>query len=79
MIFKEIVGSCFTTHKGKTIGILCGLSFGVLILVLGFWKGIFLSLCIGAGFWIGSFYDRKENFLSFLDKLLPDGIRSKVQ
>jgi uncharacterized membrane protein len=79
MTFKEFVSNCFTTHKGKIIGVICGFTFGTLILVLGFWRGIFLSLCVGIGFWIGSFYDRKENFLTFLDKLIPDGIRSKVQ
>ena len=79
MTIKEIVVSCFTIHKGKTIGILSGLAFGILILALGFWRGIFLSLAIGIGCWIGSFYDRKESFLTFLDRILPDGIRNKIQ
>jgi uncharacterized membrane protein len=78
MTLKEVVDSCLTVHRGKTIGVLCGLTFGIVILTLGFWKGIFLSLCIGIGCWIGSFYDRKENFLTFLDKILPDGIRNKI-
>ena len=72
MTVKEIVLSCFTVHRGKTIGFLCGLTFGILVLTLGFWRGLFLGLAIG-------FYDRKENFLAFLDKILPEGIRNKMQ
>ena len=79
MTVKEIVLSCFTVHRGKTIGFLCGLTFGILVLTLGFWRGLFLGLAIGIGCWIGSFYDRKENFLAFLDKILPEGIRNKMQ
>lgn len=75
MTIKEIVVSCLTAHKGKTLGIVCGLLFGILILTLGFFRGIFLSLCIGAGYWIGSFYDKKENFLAFLDKILTSGFQ----
>ena len=75
MTIKEIVVSCLTTNRGKTIGIACGLIFGILILTLGFFKGLFICLCIAAGYWIGSFYDRKDNFLVFLDKILPNGYK----
>ncbi|HHY81445.1 MAG TPA: DUF2273 domain-containing protein [Clostridiales bacterium] len=76
---KEFLASCFVNHKGKIIGLLCGLIFGILILTLGFWKGILLLLCIALGCWLGSFHDRKENFLAFLDKILPDLIKNKMQ
>lgn len=36
MTLKEIVVSCFTKHKGKTVGILCGLLFGIIVLLIGF-------------------------------------------
>ena len=79
MTIKEIVVSCFTTHRGKTIGFLGGLVFGILFLMLGFWRGLFLSLAIGIGCWIGSFYDRKESFLTFLSKMISDGIHNRKQ
>ncbi len=77
--FRDIIEACFTTYKGRTIGIICGLLFGLLVLLLGFWRVIFVALCILLGYWIGSFRDRKENFHAFLDKILPDGIRNKIQ
>lgn len=76
---REWIETCFTTYKGRTIGIVSGLIFGILILSLGFWRGVFLALCAGIGYWLGSFRDREEDFLSFLDKILPEGIRNKMQ
>lgn len=75
MTIKEIVVSCLTIHRGKTIGLACGLLFGILILSLGFLKGLFLCLCIAAGYWIGRFYDKEDNFMVFLDKILPNGYK----
>ncbi|HHT65831.1 MAG TPA: DUF2273 domain-containing protein [Clostridiales bacterium] len=71
--------TCFTTHKGRSIGVVGGLILGILILSLGFWRGIFLVLCAAIGYWLGSFRDKEESFLSILDKILPDGIRNKMQ
>jgi len=62
-------------HKGGIAGILLGLLFGVLVLTIGFWKSIFLVLCICIGYWLGSSVDKKEKFLDFLDKILPKGFR----
>jgi uncharacterized membrane protein len=77
--FQEWITAFFSGCKGRTIGILSGLLLGILILTLGFWKSVLLALCIGLGYWLGSFHDRKENFLAFLDKILPNGIRNKMQ
>ena len=74
----EWLENSFTNYKGRFIGVLLGLIFGILILTLGFWRGIFLCLCTGVGYWLGSFRDRKESFLTFLDKILPEGIRNKM-
>lgn len=62
-------------HKGKVIGILLGLAFGILVLSIGFWQTLFLSLCIYIGYWIGGMTDKKEKFMAFLDKILPTGFR----
>ncbi|MDI9513228.1 MAG: DUF2273 domain-containing protein [Caldicoprobacterales bacterium] len=75
MTLKEIVVSCFTKHKGKTVGILCGLLFGIIVLLIGFFRSLFLLACIGIGYWIGNLHDKQESFLAFLDKILPNGLR----
>jgi len=62
-------------HKGKIIGILLGLVFGILVLSIGFWQTIFLSICIYIGYAIGGMTDKKEKFMAFLDKILPTGFK----
>lgn len=62
-------------HKGKIIGILVGFIFGILVLSIGFWQTLFLSLCIYVGYWVGGMTDKKEKFMDFLDKILPTGLR----
>ncbi|MFU0801222.1 MAG: DUF2273 domain-containing protein [Xylanivirga thermophila] len=58
-------------NKGKVFGILIGLIFGILILSIGFWRSFFLILCVLIGYWIGYSRDNGENFLDFLDRILP--------
>jgi uncharacterized membrane protein len=72
MTIKDLLGSCWTLHRGKTIGFSCGLIFGILVLSLGFWRAVFLGFCVAVGCWIGSFYDKRESFIAFLDKILPN-------
>ncbi|HOB20143.1 MAG TPA: DUF2273 domain-containing protein [Candidatus Atribacteria bacterium] len=75
MTLREIVVSCLTNHRGKTIGMTSGLLFGILVLLIGFFRSLFLAICIGVGYWIGRLYDREESFMAFLDKILPNGLR----
>lgn len=75
MTIGEIVVAYFKKNKGKSIGVLCGLLFGVIVLIIGFFKSLFLAVCIGLGFWIGNLHDKQENFLAYLDKILPNGLR----
>ncbi len=72
MTIKEVIHACLTEHKGKSIGLSSGLAFGILVLTLGFWRAFFLGLCLALGGVLGSFYDRRVNFLAFLDKILPN-------
>ena len=44
------------SHKGKIIGISIGLFFGILVLTVGFWRSLFLALCVAVGFGVGSLY-----------------------
>lgn len=76
---KEFLMLSFKKHRGKIIGLLCGLLFGIFILSLGFWRGLFLSICIAVGYCIGRLYDKEENFTASLIAILPENIRNKFQ
>jgi len=76
---RDFIETCLTLYKGRTIGIFCGLLFGLLVLLLGFWRVVFVALCVAVGYCLGSYRDKKESFITFLDKILPGGIRNKTQ
>lgn len=57
---------------GKIIGMAIGLIIALIFIIFGFFKGLFIILCITAGYFIGKVYDNnKEDFYEFLNKILP--------
>ncbi|MDR3593005.1 MAG: DUF2273 domain-containing protein [Negativicutes bacterium] len=68
-LFEEI----WQQHSGKIIGISLGFLLGVLIISFGFFRTLFVMLCVVAGFVIGKRIDEKEDIMDILDKLLPPG------
>jgi uncharacterized membrane protein len=76
---KEFLTLSFEKHRGKIIGLFCGLLLGIFILSLGFWRSLLLAICIAVGYWIGKMYDKEENFLASLIAILPENIRNKIQ
>ena len=66
---KDTLLKILKEHRGKLIGGVAGLIFAVLVLLLGFWKSLFIALCVGVGVYLGSLGDGKgERMLKFLDK-----------
>ena len=62
-------------NKGKIIGIGTGLFFGILVLTVGFWRSLFLALCVAVGFGVGSLFDKDNKFRDFMERILPTGIK----
>jgi len=60
-------------HSGKIIGASAGLLIGILILTFGFFRTLFVLVCVIAGYIIGKKIDEKEDLMDILDKLLPPG------
>lgn len=60
-------------HSGKIVGATAGLLIGILIITFGFFRTLFVLLCIVAGYIIGKKIDEKEDLMDILDKLLPPG------
>jgi len=48
---------------------------GIVILVFGFFKALFVILCVVIGYYIGKIVDNKESIREILDRILPPGIR----
>jgi len=63
------------THRGQIIGISLGLLVGVLILTIGFFRTLFLAICVGIGAFFGTKNKFRSKLFEVLDKILPDIFR----
>ena len=59
-------------HRGKTIGVLLGLLESILFVTFGFWRTVFIAICIGIGYLIGKQLDENKNFDSWLKQMFKD-------
>jgi len=74
-VVRDNLTALIKANKGRIIGIGIGLLFGILVLTVGFWRSIFLALCVAVGFGVGSLYDKDSKFRAFLERILPTGIK----
>ena len=70
---REMLEELWQTHKGRIVGMAVGLLFGLMVLILGVFKTLFLLVCAVGGYLIGKKIDQKEDLLEILDKILPPG------
>lgn len=49
-------------HRGKTAGVILGLAASVLFVTLGFWRTIFIVICLALGYLIGKRVDEHHSF-----------------
>lgn len=59
----------FERHRGKIIGVTLGLAFGWFAIVYGFWKALFVAICVGTGYFVGKRIDERVDLGSFFDRL----------
>lgn len=69
---KEVIFEFLAKNKGKIAGVFLGLIFSILVLVVGFFKTIFIIFCSMTGFYLGSRVDNKEDILDIIQKLIPN-------
>lgn len=55
-------------HRGKAIGLILGLIAGILVINYGFWKTLFIVVCIIGGFFIGKAVDEQVDFENWFKK-----------
>lgn len=58
------------TNTGKTIGAVLGFIIAIMMLIIGFFKTIFIVLCVIIGYLIGDRIDKGKGFRDLLDKIL---------
>jgi uncharacterized membrane protein len=70
---KEKLLELYNNHKYEIIGSIIGALFGIFVIIIGFWKAIFIGICTFAGYFIGRKLSNKEELVEFLDRVLPPG------
>lgn len=60
-------------HSGKILGLSAGFSIGLLVILFGFFRTLFVLICMIAGYVVGKKIDEKEDIMDILEKLLPPG------
>jgi uncharacterized membrane protein len=73
MMWKQYLIEIFSKNEGKFIGAISGLLVGILILWIGFFKSVFIVICILLGYYIGKKKDNKENIFVIIEKLINRG------
>lgn len=64
----------YYSHRGGINGAIAGFIIAVAILIFGFFKILFVSICAGVGYYIGKrLYEDKDYIKNLLDRILPPG------
>ena len=71
-MWENLFRIIFEQHRGKAIGILLGLLASILFISYGFWRTIFIVVCIALGFFIGKEIDENKNFDQWLKQIFKD-------
>ena len=71
-MWENLLRMIFEQHRGKAIGIIMGLLASILFINYGFWRTIFIIICIAVGFFIGKELDEKKNFDEWLKRMFKD-------
>lgn len=71
---KEKLLDFYDSHRGGINGALAGLIIAVFILVIGFFRTVFIAICVGIGYYIGNRISEEKDYLkNLLDRILPPG------
>lgn len=64
----------YNSHRGEINGALIGFIVASVILIIGFFRTLFIAICVGIGYYIGKrLSEDKEYLKNLLDRVLPPG------
>lgn len=62
----------YEEHRAKAIGVVIGLLAAVLFLSFGFWRTLFIVICIVLGYIIGKRIDEDKNFEQWIKRIFKN-------
>ncbi|MHB1125355.1 MAG: DUF2273 domain-containing protein [Bacillota bacterium] len=72
MDWSNFLAELWVSHRGRLLGVMLGLVFGILAVTVGFWKALFVSLCIVGGYILGRRVDEEGNLRGWLERIFGD-------
>ncbi|MBP8628991.1 MAG: DUF2273 domain-containing protein [Negativicutes bacterium] len=66
--FKEV----WQQHCGKITGAFFGVLMAIMIILFGFFNTLFIAICGFIGYILGRKFDKSEDFMEILQKILPN-------
>ena len=67
-LFQE----AWENHRGCVMGAVLGALIAILILLFGFWRMLFIGICVLLGLWLGNRIDKADD--GWLQDLRENGI-----
>lgn len=71
-MWEKVVLEILEHHRGKLLGVILGLIAGMLVVAYGFWKALFIIICITAGYFLGKNIDESGRLGDWVDRLFKD-------
>ncbi|SEF82211.1 Small integral membrane protein [Caloramator fervidus] len=69
-MLREYIIDIIKANKGKFLGAFLGLLFSIFVLIIGFFRTIFIVICIYFGYYIGKKIDNNEDLFDFIKNIL---------
>ncbi|MGI6606097.1 MAG: DUF2273 domain-containing protein [Peptococcia bacterium] len=70
-MLEQILAEIFK-HRGKVLGLIAGLVFGLMVIKVGFWQTLFITLCLGLGYAIGKRIDDNESLKEVIERIIKE-------
>lgn len=71
-MWEKLLSEALRSHRGKLFGILLGLTFGIMVISLGFLQTVFIGACIYIGYIIGKRVDDNESLREVMERIFRD-------
>ena len=72
MNYYDLILEIWDKHRGKIIGVFLGLIFGWFAITYGLLKAVFVSICVGLGFYAGKRLDEQVERPEFLSRMFKE-------
>lgn len=61
----------FALYRGRIVGTFLGVVFALTYIYFGFFRTLFIVICGGVGYYVGTRVDGDEDLRALIERLLP--------